>query len=474
MKIGPWIGGSRSRRRASMKEKDRGKTFIPEKVNLARQIGLWLPDGPVSDFITSSGQSWVGQMKPLPEPGGPPLPPPKGPIVAIPDFIWYQKLACLDASPGSALVKYLSKVIQVPEGDLDIRVNPLDCTKLDEKDQWSRLALWVGRPASRAESDARQQALDNSAFGSGLPFAFFFGYGLVQNIAWYKWNAAKKDYTIASLITLHLTGYDFQPVLEPAGTFSREGKFITRYYAYSDTFWPPVNFTLTLQDTLTAQDQLTISTSSSVDADASLLQKLAAEVPGPLSQIFGTEGEFVDIGGEVVTSLPQGFGGIGAYLRGSLPTSLLLKPPPVEKLVFHYYAINLTAAGFIFGGIDSKETRNPTVSIAGPTNLSVIQQLQGVRASYAITTTDLNTYRNVTWSVGPDMTVVAQFADGSANMAIHLPNKSKPGDVILQSISVQVTDTDGFSAHADLQISIRVATIAHPPPHVPPLKPIPE
>src|SRR5262249_2918780 len=120
------------------------------------------------------------------------------------------------------------------------------------------------------------------------------------------------------------------------------------------------------------------------------------------------------------------------------------------------------------GGAELKP-RTPAVQIVGPSGVSIERHAPDTSADYAVLTVPPQAkdfFGNLTfaWSGDPKHVQIADAAKSSTTIFFSGDPNMKPGSRITQTITVRVTDSEGSSATASLDVRILKSTTDTPPP----------
>ena len=274
---------------------------------------------------------------------------------------------------------------------------------------------------------------------------------------------------------------------------------------------PDVHFTTTITDHLTARVNCTpltdpncgCTTSSKTVKDTTdeiiaVITGVVAGVQGLIEGPIGTLLAYIGIDKNDLQNQPPGpsQGGAGCSLNQSLPVEIALPqtggPPQVggggsraadnpqhgrgavwpplqrNKLVIQYPGVpQVLDQAIVFIGTAGTAPRTPAVQIVGPSDVSISLHNSNTSASYTVVTVPPGSENffgdlTITWSGDPNHVQIAD-AKSRADIIFRGDPDMQPGSHITQTITVRVTDVEGSSATASMNVIIKKP---HRPPPV--------
>jgi hypothetical protein len=240
--------------------------------------------------------------------------------------------------------------------------------------------------------------------------------------------------------------------------FVAPNEVITTFEGYDERPWPDVDFTLKITDTLSASS-LTLSCDSEqdLDADESWLSFLTflSGIASVFSPIFlPAFGLFLYETIKVAGSdAPDEISGVGCDAVQVLPAELPI--PGGQKLVFFYTRLDVTAGGIFTGGAYVGVPREPSVTIAGPSEIAVDYRQSRARGSFSVRTSDVRPDLDVAWSgdgvaTSPGaLATTVEFNTGGADVGAVLPRR----------VYARVTDADRLTASDEATVRLHVTDL---------------
>jgi hypothetical protein len=370
-----------------------------------------------------------------PEPNGNgPLPPPP-PAVSTPDLA-YQFSPCL---PDELRDPVVAAVREAAGPTADVRV---ECVAGTE-----RVGIWLHPLTPGADSGSRDRGLERlSLLQSGETFGCLVNASLIRATAQEAWDAAPKrlngDGDPDPNGPIHLTSF--------ALSFVSPNRVVTKVGGYDERPWPDVDFTLTTTDTIgVSANQITCASKADLDVDTSWLNALTGIfllVLPPLGVVFLVE----DI---IVSSVdaPDANAGAGCGAAALIPKEILI--PQGLKVVFLYRRAEVAAGGLFAGGSYVVIPREPAVTIGGPVQIAIEDDVTTVTRQYTIAhDEDLRPPLQYSWTADGSVasansrTTAIRFDTGAAGL-------DQP---LTKLVRVRVTDADGLFAQDDLTVRIHV------------------
>lgn len=314
---------------------------------------------------------------------------------------------------------------------------------------------------------ARQRALTELDIRGEAFFALLIRVDSLEAMTSDAWANQPKD-----LGQVHLSGFEF--------TIQSPNKLITTITgAYHATSVIDVDFTVTFTEQLSLDDEgfLIVQTTKNLDADTSLLEApvwLFVPLPGAVA-VQEYINEKID---SVTVPDVKGPGAAVAELTRSL-RQFLLAGPKLQKIVFAFDDLSVDpASGILLSGglVPILQLRKPAVVIHGDGSLRDPQTIPGPTnktslavAWYWAEAIDLRPPLTFLWKSSAQL----KGAMNSNVQAFFLVAKSSWGSLLSSAgkLSVQISDADGVTVSASLDVDIEY-THQPPPPgligHVPP------
>lgn len=367
------------------------------------------------------------------EPDEPPPPPPPPPV-STPDLA-LQIAFCLPTDLNNAVV---SAVRQAIDPNADVRTACINGTQ--------RIGVWLRPFVSEQDNQARNRGLQRlNLIAAGELLTFFINSALIRRQALDGWNAAPKRLNGNGSPDpngpIHLTGFSL--------SFESPNRVVTRIDGFDERPWPDVDFHLMTTDALSVSGgQVHCTSRRDLDVDTGWLNFLTGLfliVLPPLGIVFLVERIII-----ASADAPDADAGPGCGAAAMIPREILI--PGGQKVVPSYSRLEVSGGGIFAGGSFAVIPRTPEVTIAGPSQISVVEGTASLSRSYSLRTEDLRPPLRIAWSgEGFAANPGAETTSFRFNLA-----GAQVGEVPTRRVAVRVTDADNLVASSELIVRVHV------------------
>jgi hypothetical protein len=423
----------------------------------------------------------------------------------------------LDNISGVLITKLAKLGLQHP----DIRPTCLDL-KAGGDDTISIL-IWSTPPRDACDDQTRSAAIPPSDIVGSL-FGLYITKELIAELAQAGFDNNSTLQVVPGYPSIHLTHLSVG-FLDPnsvslikfwckasfCATLNPLHDIQTYINGHDDRTTPSADFTTTITDQLTPRshglNECTPVTDpncgclSASHTDVSDIDELIIAVPGIIAGAASLALPIPQVVNLFTNDLDAAFhqpgggsqGGVGCTLYQSLPDEIALpqtggiippKPsvaartrtgadvvtvrPQRNKLVINYRLPQVGAQAVTFLGTTMLKPRTPAVSIVGPSSVSIGRHGSITSPEYAVLPVPLQAQdffgaRTYAWSGNPQGADIIAPAKQKTEISFNNPNM-KPGTSVTQTITVRVTDAEGSSATASLNVRVSKLTTDSPPP----------
>jgi hypothetical protein len=399
----------------------------------------------------------------------------------------------------------------------DIRPTCLDL-KAGGDDTISIL-IWSTPPRDTCDDQTRSAAIPPSDI-VGSPFGLYITKELIAELAQAGFDNNPTLRVVPGYPSIHLTHLSVG-FLDPlsvnfiktwckssfCATLNPLNDIQTHIDGHDDRPTPSVDFTTTITDQLKPRSDCSPVTDpqcgclSASSTDVSGIDELIVAVPGIIGGLVSLAFPYTpwtDIfSGDLDAAFHQpsgnSQGGVGCTLYQNLPDEIALpqtdgiippKPsvaartrtgadvvtvrPQRNKLVINYRLPQVGAQAVTFLGTTMLKPRTPAVSIVGPSSVSIGRHGSITSPEYAVLPVPLQAQDffgalTYAWSGNPQGADIIAPAKQKTEISFNNPNM-KPGTSVTQTITVRVTDAEGSSATASLNVRVSKLTTDSPPP----------
>jgi len=201
--------------------------------------------------------------------------------------------------------------------------------------------------------------------------------------------------------------------------------------------------------TVTTQQELIIDTSQLEDLTlATALGTLIVPILLPLAAIFAYE---LFQANSAEENFQGGGISVGAILAEMLNRDFMLTEG--KKFTFIHQRVDVTNKNVTAGGLFAYTDRTPTVRIVGPTSIKVDPSQPQILRTYRITATEMREDPEHPW-------IILWEADGNIHnqgelaTPITFDTEGVNSGILRKRVAVTVTDSDGLTANAEINVSI--------------------
>ena len=330
---------------------------------------------------------------------------------------------CPDAPTTAVLIQQL-------RAQLGRYFSTLDVQSVCTADGKARIGIWT---TNAFDEPHRVWELANIApsLHAGEDLAYVFTASVIQQAAAIVWARTPKvtnayNAIIGDLLhtnDVHLVSMD--PI-----AFGPPNTVATTVHGFVDGSAFGFGFTLDFTSTTTDILGLGIPQSSFTHLACSSSTSTIVEDPGPDSYS------------------PTGLASAGCSVVNALPTQLMI--PAGYKWLFDYTRTSVSAAGIQIGARQGAlVSRDPAVSLTGPSILVVEPEDQTTSGIYVATTTDLRPPLQYSWTVTNGSAPAFNPAKATFTIPANMPAMSE------RLVELTVQDADGLRSIADHQVQIQ-------------------
>jgi hypothetical protein len=312
--------------------------------------------------------------------------------------------------------------------------------------QTQRIGVWLLPSGNPQDDQARNRGLSRlNILGTGETLTFFINSALIRRKAQDGWNAAPKrlsgDGKPDPGGPIHLTGFSL--------SFESPNRIVTRLEGFDERPWPDVSFKLTITDTLSSSaGQVRCESKRDLDVDTSWLNVLTglfSFILPPLGIVFLVERIII-----ASVDTPNVNAGAGCGAVGMIPQEILI--PAGQKVVANYTRVEVSSGGIYAGGSFAVIPRSPEVTVAGPSQVSVVEGTASLSRTFSLHARDLRPPLQIAWSGdGSPTTPTAETTSFRFNLG-----GARVGQVLTRRVTARVTDADGLVGSGDLIVQIHI------------------